>query len=128
VRPAFFLPQPAEEVERPLETGIFAGQRYEVIGGELMDKMVQNPQQAFTIGLVLERLARVFGSSRKRIQLTMEAAGGDRERSVREPDLAVLREEKGEHQRRYPRGDETLALAEIAGPGAAFDLSRKATL
>jgi len=94
----------------------------------LIDKMGHKPPHAFTIGLVLNWLASVFGTSRIRVQLSMEAGGEDRERSVPEPDLAVLREFKPEYQRRHPRGDELLLVVEVADTSAAFDLSGKAIL
>jgi Uma2 family endonuclease len=116
------------EVERLIETGFFAGQRCELIDGELIDKMGQNPPHAFSISLFLDWLAAIFGTSRVRVQLSMEASGPDRDRSIPEPDLAVLYERKPDYLRRHPRGDELLLLVEIADTGAAFDLSRKVAL
>jgi Uma2 family endonuclease len=116
------------EVECLLDSGFFVGQRYELIDGDLIDKMAQKPPHASTIGMVLNWLAGVFGTSRVRVQLPVETAGEDRERSVPEPDLAVLRELKPEYQQRHPRGDELLLVVEVADSSAAFDLSRKAIL
>jgi len=58
----------------------------------------------------------------------MEAAPGDRERSLPEPDVAVLREWKMEHQSRHPRGDEMLLVIEVSDTTVAFDRSRRAAL
>jgi Uma2 family endonuclease len=117
-----------EEVDRLAETGVFAGQRYELIDGDLVDKMGQNPPHVSAIQLVLKCLARLFEVDMIRVQHPLEAAPGDRERSLPEPDVAVLRERSIEHQSRHPRGDEMLLVIEVSDTTAAFDRSRKATL
>src|SRR6516225_597759 len=99
-----------EEVGRLLEAGFFAGERYELIDGDLIDKMGQNPPHAFVIGLVLKWLASFIEIGRIRVQLSMEASTEDRERSLPEPDFAVLVEDKLEYQRRHPRGDELVLV------------------
>lgn len=116
------------EVDRLLNTGIFAGQRYELIDGDLVDKMGQNPPHAYAIQLALRWLVGFIDSGRIRVQLPMEAGGEDRERSVPEPDLAVVTGPETPFQHRHPRGDELLLAIEVADTSAAVDLSRKAVL
>jgi Uma2 family endonuclease len=117
-----------EEVDRLAATGVFDGQRYELIDGDLVDKMGQNPPHAFAIQLLLECLAGCFAVGMIRVQHPMEAAPGDRERSLPEPDVAVLRERNVEYRSRHPRGDEMLLVIEVSDTTAAFDRSRKALL
>lgn len=117
-----------QEVECLLQTDFFAGQRYELIDGVLVDKMGQNPPHAYAIQLLLGWLASVFEIGIVRVQHPMQAAPGDSERSLPEPDIAVLRENKAEFQRSHPRGDEMLLVIEVSDSTAAFDLSRKMTL
>jgi Uma2 family endonuclease len=117
-----------EEVDRLAETGVFAGQRYELIDGDLVDKMGQNPPHAFVLQLLLEWLTGIFRGGLIRVQNPMEAAPGDSERSLPEPDVAILREWKTEHQSRHPHGDEMLLVIEVSDTTAAFDRSRKARL
>jgi Uma2 family endonuclease len=117
-----------EEVDRLAETEVFAGQRYELIDGDLIDKRGQNPPHVSAIQLLLKFLAGLFAVGMIRVQHPMEAAPGDRERSLPEPDVAVLREDKIEHQSRHPRGDEMLLVIEVSDTTAAFDRTRKATL
>src|SRR5712691_12986752 len=74
------------EVRSMDEAGLFAGQRLELIEGDLIDKMGQRPPHASTIQLLLVWLAGVFGLDRVRVQLPVEAAPADRERSLPEPD------------------------------------------
>jgi Uma2 family endonuclease len=117
-----------EEVDRLTETGFFEGFRYELIDGDLIDKMGQNPPHAHSIQLALRWLASIFGTDRIRVQLPMEASPADRERSLPEPDLAVVAEDKPEFAKRHPGGDELLLAIEVAYTSVTFDLSRKAVL
>jgi len=117
-----------EEFDRLIETGFFEGQRYELIDGDLIDKMGQNPPHALSIRRAFAWLARVFKPILVQVQLPVEASAADRRRSVPEPDLSVLAEDKPEFARRLPRGDELLLAIEIADSSAAFDMSRKAAL
>src|SRR3974390_230542 len=103
-----------EEFDRLIESGFFDGQRYELIDGELIDKMGQNPPHAFTIQLAHNWLASVSLTNLIRVQLSIEAALADRGRSVPEPDLAVLAEWKSEYAKRHPRGDELLLAIEVS--------------
>ncbi|HLI84629.1 MAG TPA: Uma2 family endonuclease [Bryobacteraceae bacterium] len=117
-----------EEVDRLRESGFFEGHRYELIDGDLIDKMGQNPRHASAIQLTLIWLAGIFGLPRVRGQLPIEASSADRTRSLPEPDLAVLLEHKPEFTGRHPRGEELLLAVEVADFTAAFDLSRKAVI
>jgi Uma2 family endonuclease len=117
-----------DEVEHLIATGFFEGQRYELIDGELLDKMGQNPPHANAIRLTQAWLAGVFGADRVQSQLPIEAAVADRERSLPEPDVAVLAEKKSAYQKRHPRGDELLLVVEVSDTTASFDLTRKAAL
>jgi len=117
-----------DEVERMLDAGVFEGQRCELIDGDLIDKMGQKPPHSFPIRLLAEWLAGLFGMKRVQIQLPIEAAPEDRDRSWPEPDLAVLAEFKDEYRRRDPQGKELLLVVEVSDTTRAFDLGRKAVL
>jgi Uma2 family endonuclease len=116
------------DVERMLDAGIFEGQRFELIDGELIYKMEQKPPHSYSIQLVLDWLASFLGTRVIRVQLSIEASGDDRETSEPEPDIAVLAEMKSEYQRRHPRGNELLLVVEVSDTTRAFDLGRKAML
>jgi Uma2 family endonuclease len=77
---------------------------------------------------VLDWLVSFLAVSRIRVQLPIETAGEDRERTLPEPDVAVLVERKAEHQERHPGGDELILVVEVADTSVSFDLSRKAIL
>ena len=113
------------EVEQLLATDFFAGQRYELIDGDLIEKMGQNPPHAAAIRRVSKWLRSIFGDDRVQVQLPIDIRSED---TVPEPDVAVLAELKAEYEQRHPRGDELVLVVEVADTSAAFDLSRKAIL
>lgn len=117
-----------QEVERMLASGALDGQRLELIDGQLYDKTGQNPPHASAIQNLTDLRGGLFPGRRIRIQLPMEAGGVDRDRSVPEPDVAVLQRRSPEYDRRHPRGDELILVVEAADTTAAFELSRKAAL
>src|SRR5262245_34241147 len=94
-----------DEVNRMLETDIFAGQRFDLIDGELIDKMGQGPRHANGVRLVMMLLARAFGIERIIVQAPIEAGPRDREWSQPEPDVAVLASQ-GRFPSRHPEGTE----------------------
>lgn len=115
-----------QEVDCMLKLGLFEGERYELLDGELLNKMGQNPLHALAIRLLLKWLSSFLDGDLILGQLPLEVAGEDREKSLPEPDFAVLREHMLES--RHPRGDETILVIEVSNTSAAFDLSRKMRL
>ncbi len=116
------------EVEAMLDAGVFEGQRFELIDGDLIDKMGQKPPHAFAIQRLQDLLILIFGATRVRVQLPMEAGAADREKSVPEPDLAVAKEAKYEYRDRHPSGAEMLLVVEVADTTIRPDLTRKRDL
>jgi Uma2 family endonuclease len=116
------------EIEQMLEAGVFAGQRLELIDGDLIDKMGQKPPHAHAIQVLFALLANMFGGKRIRGQLPIEVSTVDQERSLPEPDLAVLREYKAEYRRRHPRGGELLLVVEVADATVQYDATIKRDL
>jgi Uma2 family endonuclease len=117
-----------EEVELLAETGVFDGQRYELIDGDLIDKMGQKPPHASAIRKIVDWLVGFLGSPRVQVQLPIEASPKDRKRSLPEPDVSVVVERKPEFEVRHPFGDELLLVVEVADSSVRFDLSRKVAL
>jgi len=116
------------EVDRMLELGIFDGQRCELIDGELIDKMGQNPPHAYAIQRLFAWLIGLFGPDRLRIQSPIEVKPGDSEWSLPEPDIAVLTEADVAYGKRHPRGDELLLVVEVADTSLRQDLTTKRDL
>lgn len=116
------------EVNRLSEIGIFEGQRYELIEGDLIDKLGQNPPHAGTVAWLLPWLTETFGVSAVRCQLPIEVAFEDQERNEPEPDYAVLAEPGPIYFERHPRGDELLLVIEVADTTVYFDRRVKSAL
>ena len=116
------------EVEQMLNAGLFAGQRFELIDGNLIDKMGQNPPHASGIQLVFSRLVKTLRPERIRVQLPIEVGATDRESSWPEPDVAVLAEDKPDYRRRHPRGDELVLVVEVADTTVQHDATTKRDL
>jgi Uma2 family endonuclease len=116
------------EVEQMLDAGLFAGQRFELIDGDLIDKIGQNPPHSYALSLLLACLVKIFGVERVRMQQPSEAAPAERERSLPEPDLAVLAELKDDYGRRHPRGNELLLAIEVADTTVRYDATTKRDL
>jgi len=111
-----------------LDAGVFQGQRFELIDGDLIDKMGQKPPHASAIQRLVDLLTRLFGSKRLRVQLPMEAGPADREISMPEPDLAVVSEAKDDYEERHPGGLEMTLVVEVADTTIRPDLTRKRDL
>ncbi|HWF10891.1 MAG TPA: Uma2 family endonuclease [Bryobacteraceae bacterium] len=102
------------EVDRLLELGFFNGARFELIEGELIDKMGQNPPHAMAIQLLTAWLFRLLGPERVRVQLPIQLIGRDSDWSEPEPDIAVLITPSREYARRHPSADELLLIVEVS--------------
>jgi len=117
------------EVQQMTQLGLFAGQRYELINGDLIDKMGQNPPHASAIRLLLELLAGIFGLKRVQVQLPIEASTADRETSLPEPDLAVLISDSAAlYRSRHPRGEELALVIEVSDSTLTHDATTKRDL
>ena len=111
-----------------LEAGLFAGQRFELIDGDLIDKMGQGPQHSMTIRVFVESLLKTFPARQICVQSPINAGPSDREWSQPEPDIAVLREAKPDFAKRHPNGDELLLAIEVADSSLRKDATRKREL
>ncbi len=109
-----------------LDAGLFVGQRLELIDGDLINKMGQNPPHAFAIQRLMAWLMGFLETDCVRVQLPMQAGGEDTLRSLPEPDLAVLRAPKPEHRFHHPRGEEMLLVIEVSDSTLAYDRKDKA--
>ena len=116
------------EVETMINLEIFAGQKFELIDGDLIDKMGQNPPHAYLIARIVKLLSRLFDMDLIRVQSSIEVHSSDRERSWPEPDIAVLAEAKLEYRHRHPNGNELVLLVEVADSSVQQDSGFKRDL
>jgi Uma2 family endonuclease len=113
-----------EEVNHLLESGVFDGQRFELIDGELIDKRGQGPRHASAIRRLQTQVVKTFGVERMLVQAPIEAGPRDRKWSQPEPDVAVLTTAQ-EFASRHPDGNELSLAIEVADSSLRQDANRK---
>lgn len=110
-----------QEYDKMIDAGVFAaGERLELIEGEIVQMAPQNPQHATAITAAAEALRAIFGTGHTvRVQLPL--ALGDR--SEPEPDLAVV----WGHWRDFAAGHPSMAVlvVEVSDSSLEFDRVRK---
>jgi Uma2 family endonuclease len=102
--------------------------RYELIDGEIISKMGQNPPHPLAVNLILRYLARIFGIERVRVQATIEVGDADPEHNDPEPDLAVTEEPADAYSQRHPGPAELVLVVEVSDTTLRFDRGVKALL
>ncbi len=110
------------------DSGVFNGQRYELIEGELYNKMGQTPPHAYGLNKLKNWLIGLFGADHVRIQQPIHVAPGDDEDSEPEPDIAVTKEDEDGYRTRHPGPKDLLLVAEVSDSTLAFDKGTKAAL
>src|SRR5437773_11906421 len=90
-----------QDVDRITEAGVFEGQRYELIDGDLIDKMGQNAPHATALSFILAVL-RFLDGKLIRSQSAIEASEEDHEGSLPEPDTVPMEEWKSDFNKRRP--------------------------
>jgi Uma2 family endonuclease len=116
------------EINELTSMGWFAGEHYELIDGELINKMGKGKPHAIGVMLMHEWLVPIFGFRRVRKEDPIDVAGEDYEHNEPEPDVVVLREPVQPLQRRRPRPENILLAVEVADSTLPMDLSKKAEL
>ena len=112
-----------DEVKKMEEAGFLAG-RYELLNGEIINKMGQKHPHSLSVSLVFAFLIAVFGARRVRTQATMEVRKNDRISNRPEPNVFVLREAL----KRVAKGTDVLLVVEISDTTLQDDLDTKKTL
>jgi Uma2 family endonuclease len=116
------------ELEALDAAGLLAGTRFELIEGQIFDKIGQNPRHAAALSRLAAFLGDMFGNRRIRTQLPVEPAKPDAPRSLPEPDLAVTREIDTSYDSRHPEAADVVLIAEVTDTTYEYDTKRKAKL
>lgn len=108
---------------------LFPGQRYELIEGDLIDKMGQKPPHAYLITLLNAIFSQRFPGL-VRVQLPIALPEPEGLTSEPEPDLVVLHQNKSgtEFLRRHPGPQDIALLIEVADSSFQFDRETKGRL
>ena len=116
------------ELEALDSAGLLAGTRFELIEGQIFDKMGQNPRHAAAIAILTEILSEIFGAGRVRVQLPVEPARTEASKSLPEPDIAITREPARKYTSRHPGADDIALLVEVTDTTYEYDTKRKSKL
>jgi Uma2 family endonuclease len=116
------------EIEELTSKGWFADTHYELIDGELINKIGKLPRHTAGVWRIQQWLISTFGFARIRKEEPINVANDDNERNQPEPDLAVLRGTAEDFEISHPRPGDILLAIEVADWTLSTDLSRKADL
>lgn len=96
--------------------------KYELLDGEILEKMAANPPHAGIVGLVAEVLRRIFGPT----YIARE------EKPVRldiyfdpQPDIAVVKGRHSDYFKRFPSQSDIALVVEVSDSSVNFDRKRK---
>jgi Uma2 family endonuclease len=103
-------------------------QRWELIEGELINKMGKNRPHVNGLTFVLAWLTRVFGQPFVNPEAPIDVAPEDDPTSEPEPDIIVLKRPSWEFQTGNPQPRDLHLVVEIADTTLGFDLTTKAAL
>lgn len=110
-----------ESYYRVAESGVFEGERVELIEGEVLYLSPQNHEHASAIGRMTNLLVRAFGESHVvRVQLPLDLG----ELSQPEPDFALV--SFGENERCRPHPNRADLVIEVSFTSLTFDRGDKA--
>lgn len=117
-----------EQVEAIESTGLLAGEKLELIEGELIDKMGKNQPHVLTVMILVDWLRQAFGFRFVLQEAPLEVSRPDRPWSQPEPDALVLRRDVSAFTKSAPGSDDLLLVAEVSDTTLRFDLTAKAAL
>jgi len=116
-----------DECYRLAEMEFLTG-RYELIDGEILSLMGQNPPHRMTLMLIAGWLVSLFGFYAVQTQGPISILGEEGETNEPEPDIIVTPEPTTAYRTRHPEPQELLLLVEVSDTTLWFDLNTKARL
>jgi len=119
-------PWTREEYEACERAGLWEGQHYELVQGELINKMGKNRRHVLASRCVSHVLGGVFGWQRVIFEGPIDVAPEDHPTSDPEPDIYVLR--TTEFAGNEPTPAELVLIVEISDTTLSFDTHIKAAL
>ena len=116
-----------EEAHALVELGFPNAERWELIDGELIDKMGKNRPHVIWQKKMHAWLREVFGDDRVESEAPSDVATEDNAHNEPEADLKVLKRPSQEYASN-PQPEDILLVVEISDTTVRFDLSKKAKL
>ncbi len=115
------------ELQQVEDAGVFAGQHWELIEGELISKMGKKRPHSSALRYVVVTLSRIFGELYIQHEVNIDVAPQDNPTSEPEPDVVVTRGLPHEYAKNPGPADIRL-LAEVADSSLGFDTGAKGAL
>lgn len=116
-----------DEVKVLQSTGLFDGTHFELIDGELIDKMGKHRPHIVCLWRVVETLEIVFGKGFVQQEAPVEIAEADERTNEPEPDACVLRG-RIESYTEAPKPADVILVVEVADSTLHHDLTAKAAI
>jgi Uma2 family endonuclease len=116
-----------KECEFLEQNGLLKG-RYELIDGEIIYKMPQNPPHIFTLAIIAEWLRSLFGGLYVITQSSIDVDVVDPEINEPEPDIFVLAQPITAFAARNIVSSDLILLVEVSETTLRYDLRNKAAL
>lgn len=116
-----------EACYRLIELGFLSG-KFEVLDGEVIDKMGQKPPHAACLTRLFQILSVLFGAGHVRMQSPIELPGDDGIYTEPEPDAAVTVGAADAYDGHHPRPDDLLLVVEVGDTSLRTDLLVKSRL
>ena len=107
--------------------GLLPG-RYELIDGEILEKMAKNPPHIIALMLLAAWLEGIFGRYFVRTQDPVVVPVPDEVSTEPEPDFAVTRAPTTAYAADNPGADDILLVGEVSDSTLNYDLHVKANL
>lgn len=120
-------PLPVEAYYRLMDLGFLEG-KFEILDGEVIDKMGQNPPHAVTLSILMEALSAHFGRGHVRVQAPITIPGQDGIYNEPEPDVVVTRDQTSAYLKAHPGPDDLLLVIEVSDTTLRTDMILKARL
>ena len=116
----------SEEFHRAFAVGLFRPEeRLELLDGEIIEKMGEDPSHSVGVGLVQDALAKAFALTdcHLRVQHPIALPGGG---SEPEPDVTVVRGKRRQYGNNHPTPADALLVVEVSNSTLNYDQGRKA--
>lgn len=115
------------ECYQMVEEGRLVG-RYELLDGEIVNKMGQKPTHYLSVSLLTQWANRAFGDPFVRVQGPIALPAPDDEYSEPEPDVAITHASTTSYADRHPGPEDLLLVVEVSDTTLRSDLFVKARL
>jgi Uma2 family endonuclease len=121
-------PWTRDDVEVLEKSGAWDGRHYELVQGELINKMGKHLRHSLATMRVLRALVEIFGWGVVLQEACIDVAPEDHPTSDPEPDVIVLKTDPSKITGREPAAADVTLLVEVSDTTLGFDFSVKASL